>query len=131
MSARDLEINLDPVPEAPAMARAAVGAFASAVEPEVLSDLRIVVSELVTNSLVHGPGRPITVRLIAHTRGHVVGEVVDQGEGSVAIRRALPDETGGFGLRILDLIAHDWGVHEGSTHVWFDLRATAGQPVGS
>ena len=28
---------------------------------------------------------------------------------------------GGWGLHLVDQVAQRWGVHEGSTHVWFEL----------
>ena len=37
--------------------------------------------------------------------------------------RESADEGGGWGLRLLDKVSERWGVHEGSTHVWFELRA--------
>jgi hypothetical protein len=29
---------------------------------------------------------------------------------------------GGWGLSIVDALASRWGVHEGTTHVWFELE---------
>jgi hypothetical protein len=52
----------------------------------------------------------------------VSGEVVDHGDGTVAIRAAGVDESGregGMGLPIVDAVTTAWGVYTGSTHVWF------------
>jgi hypothetical protein len=48
--------------------------------------------------------------------------VVDQGHGAGLVAAAAPDDDrpGGRGLRIVDQLAR-WGVHDGSTHVWFEL----------
>ncbi len=52
---------------------------------------------------------------------HVRGKVIDQGtEGVPAIRRA-DDDPGSLGLMVVDELTTAWGVHHGSTHVWFEL----------
>ena len=38
-----------------------------------------------------------------------------------AVRERASDETGGWGLQIVDQLALQWGVLEGTTHVWADL----------
>ena len=49
-------------------------------------------------------------------------EVVDEGSDQApAVRPTAPDESGGWGLRIVDQLAAQWGVFEGTTHVWADL----------
>ena len=32
-----------------------------------------------------------------------------------------PTLSGGWGLHLVDRVALNWGVHEGSTHVWFEV----------
>jgi anti-sigma regulatory factor (Ser/Thr protein kinase) len=92
-----------------------------------LQNLLTVVSELVNNSVQHGPGRPIEVLVSVGDDGAVRGEVEDQGDGVVAIREVSDDRTGGgFGLRIVDSLTDRWGVYEGSTHVWFEMGASPG-----
>jgi anti-sigma regulatory factor (Ser/Thr protein kinase) len=119
-----LSIELPPEPRASWTARLSLGQFAAALSPEALADLRVVVSELVTNSVRHGPGNPIELRVALEDDGLVRGEVVDQGSGTVAIRGSEA-VSGGFGLRIVDALCERWGVFEGSTHVWFELRDSA------
>jgi anti-sigma regulatory factor (Ser/Thr protein kinase) len=85
-------------------------------DPETLDRIQLVVSELVTNAVRHGPGKPITLRLVSEFDGGISGEVVDQGNGFVAIREK---EIGGLGLPIVDALTSAWGVYPGSTHVWF------------
>jgi signal transduction histidine kinase len=116
-----LRLSLEPTPAAPFKARVAVDELAPVLAPGVLDDLRLVISELVSNAVMHGPGsRPIEIELEARAAGRVRGQVVDRGDGVVAIRESA-DEGGGFGLRLLDDLADRWGVHHGSTHVWFEL----------
>ena len=112
-----------PAEEAPAQARAALEVFDQILSPEMLEDLQLVVSELVTNSVKFGPKRPITLALTVGTEGLVQGEVIDQGDGERAKieMTAEPTVAGGWGLHLVDQVATRWGVREGSTHVWFDL----------
>ena len=52
----------------------------------------------------------------------VVGEVVDEGQGfEREVRVRGPEEVGGRGLQIVDALSSRWGIHEGTTHVWFEL----------
>ena len=49
-------------------------------------------------------------------------QVIDEGQGQVVgVRQQPADETGGWGLQIVDRLAAQWGVFEGTTHVWADL----------
>ncbi len=112
-----------PADDAPAQARAALEVFDQILSPEVLEDLQLVVSELVTNSVKFGPKRPITLALSVGTDGLVQGEVIDQGDGEQAKIEMTGEPTiaGGWGLHLVDQLAVDWGVREGSTHVWFEI----------
>ena len=75
-----VHLRLDRKADAVAIARDAAFAFRSTLTPERLDDLRLVLSELVTNAISHGEGPTIDVRLTGD--GPVVrGEVVDQGDG--------------------------------------------------
>ncbi len=110
-----------PDERAPARAREVLGVLGSSLVPDVLEDLRLVVSELVANSVKFGPGEPIRVELDVDPPDHVRGEVVDQGEGDVVHVRPEPGLEGGFGLWLVDRLTARWGVADGSTHVWFVL----------
>jgi anti-sigma regulatory factor (Ser/Thr protein kinase) len=84
-----------------------------------LSNALLVVSELATNAYRHGEGR-IEVRM--HRREQSIRiEVVDDGAGPVHRRETPADVTGGWGLRVVEEIADDWGTSEGTTHVWAEL----------
>ena len=93
------------------------------VTQDELSDVRLIMSELVTNAVVHGEGA-ITLRLTVE--GELIrGEVVDGGAGfEREIRERGTDEIGGRGLLLVASLAQRWGVHEGSSHVWFELDRT-------
>jgi anti-sigma regulatory factor (Ser/Thr protein kinase) len=112
-----------PADDAPAQARAALEVFDQILSPEMLEDLQLVVSELVTNSVKFGPKRPITLALSVDKEGAVAGEVIDQGDGERAKIEMTPEPAieGGWGLHLVDQVAVKWGVREGSTHVWFEI----------
>lgn len=86
-----------------------------------LVDAELLVSELATNAMVHGQGQ-ITLR--AHLDDdHLLVELVDDGSGfERELRRKDFSQVGGWGLGIVDDVASRWGVHEGTTHVWFELE---------
>lgn len=81
----------------------------------------LLTTELVNNAVLHGRGSEIEV-VVAKTDGRLRVEVKDAGNGFDPARRTERDDPGGWGLAIVDELAEDWGVFEGSTHVWFVLR---------
>src|SRR4051794_28010979 len=92
------------------------------VDADTVDRLELVVSELVTNAVRHGPHELITLRLAMDPDGSIGGEVEDQGHGVVAIRETPPLE-GGLGLVVVDQLTSAWGVYPDSTQVWFRLEA--------
>jgi len=114
----ELAPDVDAIGEARAHVRESLTAV---LDADTLACAELVVSELVTNSVRHGPGKPISLRLSTEqASGRVVGEVEDQGDGVVAIRRHdINSPAGGLGLTIVDELTSAWGVYPGSTHVWF------------
>jgi anti-sigma regulatory factor (Ser/Thr protein kinase) len=113
--------------EAPARARQAVREAAGAGLPE---DDRwraeLIVTELVTNAVVHGPGGPVELALDWGGNG-VRGQVQDPGPGirrSQLVRRRPIDE-GGRGLFLVDALSDGWGLSEDSSRVWFEVASRA------
>jgi hypothetical protein len=50
-------------------------------------------------------------------------DVMDQGAGFVPVARDRPaTDVGGWGLHLVEALSNRWGVHEGSTHVWFEIE---------
>ena len=123
-----MDIQLASVPEAPGQARAAVAPLRGRVGDRTLADVRLVVSELVTNAVRHAPGEPISVSVSVDNDGVVRGAIEDHGDGGVRLRATSPGEPGGFGLGIVDALTDDWGIGDGSTLVWFELRDTSTAP---
>jgi anti-sigma regulatory factor (Ser/Thr protein kinase) len=114
-------------PEAALAARTAVSGWLDgrAHAESFRDDACLLVSELVTNSVLHSDqptGSPLHISGFA-LNGVVRVEVEDRGQGPVRKRAADPVD-GGFGLQLLDLLAARWGVtHEHGTRVWFELAA--------
>jgi hypothetical protein len=51
------------------------------------------------------------------------GEVVDDGAGFEAeVREHGVEELRGRGLWLVATMADKWGIHDGSSHVWFELE---------
>lgn len=107
------------LPRAPASVRSArelVRTNSVALAPAQREAAVLMVSELVTNALLHGIG---TITLRVETEPAAVRiEVSDQGEVALG-PSPTPGAHGGWGLRIVEQLADDWGVLEGSTRVWF------------
>jgi anti-sigma regulatory factor (Ser/Thr protein kinase) len=81
----------------------------------------LLVSEVVTNAVVHAPGR---IRLTVQTDAHWVRiETEDQGRGRPVLRPATRDRFDGRGLRVVDKLATDWGTERRATNkvVWFEI----------
>ena len=119
---RRLELPRDE--RAPAVARRALDDLLSAYDGETRDDARLLVSELVTNSVQHGGGERIVVDIDGKLPDVLRCEVIDDGHGFVPRPRA-DQAIGGWGLDLVEQIADRWGVHEGSTHVWFQLSLNA------
>ena len=110
--------HLPRAPESAGLARQLVNAHTSALTTQQREDAALLVSELVSNALMHGIGE-ISLRIDDDADGVRV-EVSD--EGNVALAPSpTPGAHGGWGLYIVDELSDDWGVLEGSTRVWFRL----------
>jgi anti-sigma regulatory factor (Ser/Thr protein kinase) len=125
----DLSLDIPRDATAASLARLAIRRrLGSEVDSEILGRLQIVVTELVTNAVVHGEG---DIGLSLHVdEDRVTGEVVDEGGGfEHDVRRHGPEVMGGRGLAIVEALTSQWGVHEGTTHVWFQVDPASGRDV--
>jgi anti-sigma regulatory factor (Ser/Thr protein kinase) len=114
-----LSANLPRSPDSVGAARRLVNGHTTALGPQGREDAALMVSELVTNAVVHGVGA-IWLRIDVEADAVRI-EVAD--EGNVALAPSPEAGAhGGWGLRIVERLADDWGVLEGSTKVWFRLR---------
>jgi anti-sigma regulatory factor (Ser/Thr protein kinase) len=107
--------------------QAALACFDGLLSPDKLDDVLLVVSELVTNAVLHGRG-DIDVRMGCDGR-IVTGAVSDEGRGfDRRPRRADSRRVGGHGLHIVGRVSEQWGLGEGATSVWFEI-ALRDRPV--
>jgi anti-sigma regulatory factor (Ser/Thr protein kinase) len=107
---------------APARARTALCSLDSNLA-ELRDEVHLLVSELVSNSVIHADAEQVELRAIADPAGvHV--EVSDPGAGFDPEGRPEPSLTGegGYGLFLVDKVAHRWGVERNyPTRVWFEI----------
>ena len=120
------EATLACEPEAAAAARTVVSRWLDGrANPEFHDDARLLVSELVGNSVRHAEqpaGATLRISAVA-VDGVVRVDVADRGRGAVR-RREADARTGGYGLELVELLAARWGVsHQNGTRVWFELAA--------
>ena len=117
-------MEIEPGPEAASEARTALAALDGMIERNALDDVRLLVSELVTNSVRHSgaPGAKVRLDVVGDDRTVRV-EVSDGGRGfEPRARTKAHDEVGGWGLHLVERIAARWGVQTGRrTRVWFEL----------
>lgn len=115
--------TLNVAPTAPAEARRSLVLLDRVVPPDRLEDLRVMVSELVTNSVVHSGlerGEPISL-LVKVLPERVRVEVADPGRRFPDISKR-PRDHHGRGLMIVDQLAERWGTERGSqTKVWAEI----------
>lgn len=113
---------------APARAREAVERWLSGrVSGTLVDDVRLLVSELVTNSVRHARlTGDATIRVsVAIVGGMVRVEVEDPGDGAIAAVPPDREHGGGFGLYLVEILAERWGSsHDGKTCVWAELAVS-------
>jgi anti-sigma regulatory factor (Ser/Thr protein kinase) len=98
------------------------------------SDVALVISELVTNSVRHahvGPDQTLTVECAA-LPGRLRIAVTDPGS-LLEPRLSSPDHSaaGGYGLRVVEMLSSAWGVIRGpagTTSVWCELPFDTSAP---
>ena len=116
--------SFEPALESPALARHQLEGWL----PESLNDshrgaLRLLVSELVTNSVRHVTGSTQPVVLAVRIGSRMIRvEVHDGGSGFDPGKPEPRGADGGFGLYLVERMASRWGVERrDETRVWFEL----------
>jgi anti-sigma regulatory factor (Ser/Thr protein kinase) len=105
--------------------RHALDRLEGTLKSEQLDELRLLVSELLTNSVRHGARGEGWITLDVDIEPDAVRVVVtDRGSGFEPEDEPRPhvDRPGGWGLCLVNRIADRWGVRvNGSTSVWFEV----------
>jgi anti-sigma regulatory factor (Ser/Thr protein kinase) len=120
-----VSINLEAGPSAAALARNALVPIERGVDEDLMADVRLLVSELVTNSVRHAdmppPGRVSLEVSVDARKIHV--EVQDNGRGfEPRRRRDGQSKASGWGLYLVERLADRWGVMRNHlTRVWFEI----------
>jgi anti-sigma regulatory factor (Ser/Thr protein kinase) len=122
-------VRLAPTVRAPAEARGVVDRMAPPLRPDEVPAVRLLVSELVTNSVRHAGLNPhewIDLQVdVAPDAVRVT--VTDPGDGfNPPSRPPHPSEPSGWGLTLVQRMADRWGLaSNGRTQVWFELYRTS------
>jgi anti-sigma regulatory factor (Ser/Thr protein kinase) len=128
-----ISVQFDVGPSAAAWARNALFALEQRVDEAVMADVRLLVSELVTNSVRHSDMAPgDTVGLdVTLDAGTIRVEVTDTGTGfEPRPRKRGQSKAGGWGLFLVDRLADRWGVARNHfTHVWFEIDRGSARPA--
>lgn len=121
-----VDLELEGSPEAAAAARGALHDLVGCLSERRLRDVRLMVSELVTNAVRHaGLSDSDHIRLLVRLDPDAVHvEVHDPGRGFEP-RPPTPDpaRSSGWGLYLVDELSDRWGV-DGATHgtrIWFEV----------
>jgi serine phosphatase RsbU (regulator of sigma subunit)/anti-sigma regulatory factor (Ser/Thr protein kinase) len=123
--AKEVVVRLPGQAGAVPTARRAIGELEPTLEHAVFTNLRLLVSELVTNSIRHADAPASAFLKLRATvfRDYVRVEVGDDGHGfdpSELVRGH--DAASGWGLYLVDQLADRWGVaNTDGTNVWFEI----------
>jgi anti-sigma regulatory factor (Ser/Thr protein kinase) len=121
----EVTLHLPSRPDSPMTARRSLADLEGTLPPETMAKLRLLVTELVANSVRHARGTPIhvTVRL---DRDVVRTDVSDGGAGfDPPDADPNPLKSAGWGLFLVRKIAERWGSEPESGTVWFELARDA------
>jgi CheY-like chemotaxis protein len=91
-------------------------------DEDLLDDIALCVSELVTNAVVHAQSGP---RILVHVRPTAIHvEISDDSDVMPVVKHADPHDTSGRGMAILGGLSDRWGSRRrsgGGKTVWFEI----------
>jgi len=123
---RALRLHVPAGPAAVSEARHGLDPLEPELDSRLLNDMRLLVSELVTNSVRHTASDRVELEVMVSS-DLIRVSVTDRGSGfEVSPRDEDADPCSGWGLFLVDQLADRWGVEvEDQTEVWFELRRAA------
>ncbi|MEA2410550.1 MAG: hypothetical protein QOC77_1111 [Thermoleophilaceae bacterium] len=120
----DMSFELAGGPYAVTAARLALADLESQLDTSVAFDVRLLVSELVTNSVQHAQvgAEDSIVLSVSFSDKTVRVEVRDDGPGFEPPASPPPDDAdAGWGLFLVEQLADSWGVVGDRKSVWFEI----------
>jgi anti-sigma regulatory factor (Ser/Thr protein kinase) len=120
-----LHMQLKPGVEAAGEGRHALDPLGGAVDQSELNVLRLLVTELLTNSVRHAETEAYIALDVEIYPNSVRVVVSDRGPGFQPEKAPRPhsDRPGGWGLCLVDRLSDRWGVSLGErTSVWFEMN---------
>ncbi|WP_187280391.1 ATP-binding protein [Streptomyces sp. IB2014 016-6] len=89
---------------------AAVLSEAGVGDRDAIGTVQLLVSEIVTNAIVHGDANSVSFQVTYDAAdGEVLIEVDDHSSGAPEVRESGPEDEGGRGMRLVAYFARDWG----------------------
>jgi CheY-like chemotaxis protein/anti-sigma regulatory factor (Ser/Thr protein kinase) len=126
----ELKLRLPSNTKAPSSARRALDPLVAGIDPELLNKIRLLATELITNSVTYADATgdaTILVHILVNTEADRILriEVTDTGSAHMPRKRNPSlDELGGRGLFLVDSLSDRWGVkraNNGDTSVWLEI----------
>lgn len=126
--AADLSFSLAASAKAPREARRRIEILPQ-LAPRALAEAQLVITELLTNSLIHGPVTPTSqIDVAVHlTDTHLIIEVDDHGAFTRATH-TTPRGPGGRGLQLLEAICESWDANHGHVTATINLTRYPTEP---
>ena len=129
----DMSFELAGGPYAVTAARLALADLEAHLDTSVAFDVRLLVSELVTNSVQHAQvaAEDSIILAVSFSDATVRVEVRDDGPGFEPPASPPPDDAdAGWGLFLVEQLADAWGVGEEGKGVWFEIERDRGNDDG-
>lgn len=124
-SAEQFTVRLPRALDAPGAARDQLRRWLEAVgtPAELVPDILLCASELVTNAVAHAGSAPTLQAMLAGDASRVRLEVTDASE-QPPVKRSVGTAQGGFGIRVVDAVSTAWGsaVRPGGKVVWAEFE---------
>ncbi|GGR34841.1 ATP-binding protein [Streptomyces aurantiogriseus] len=93
---------------------------------ELIDTVALAVSELVTNAVRHGQGKPVGLR-VTNSAHELRIEVTDGSQERARLRYSAQNDESGRGLLLVDALTDRWGVSPDGTTTWCSIAIPQGR----